>query len=499
MNIVKGSKRKQRGVALLIVVFALLLVTGIALAMLGSADVETGINQNYRETQQAYFAAQGGIAEAIDRIKLGQVLPTAMPSGSSNLGVVYIINKNSSSEVVTPWDMSSSSPYPDTEFCKENFGISGVTNNGTGAPCATIPSGNNWYTTVTSNSPFNQTSAALDYKWVRVTLKGDSSSYPYFTNGTAATGAQVCGDGYGAEVLLSSSYTSCTTPGYFPVYVVTSLAVTNRGTRRMVQREVTKIKIPPLPGALTLDGPAPPSGTGGYIPPYDAPSSNGFVIDGTDASSAAGCGLTPTPKPAIGTVDTVTKTDVVAGIPSNRYDHYIGSGGASPDVQVLSSTALAGWNTPGGAEAVANMLRDAALSSNVYTGNQSGINIGSPSNPQITYVNGDLTMTGNPSGGGILVVTGTLNMSGNTSFDGIILVIGKGSFVANGGGNGQYTGAMLIAKTRDSSGNLLSTLGEPVVDWSGGGGNGIVYSSCKINNVQNSIGFRTQATRELLY
>jgi hypothetical protein len=108
-------------------------------------------------------------------------------------------------------------------------------------------------------------------------------------------------------------------------------------------------------------------------------------------------------------------------------------------------------------------------------------------------------MTGNPSGGGILVVTGTLNMSGNTSFDGIILVIGKGSFVANGGGNGQYTGAMLIAKTRDSSGNLLSTLGEPVVDWSGGGGNGIVYSSCKINNVQNSIGFRTQATRELLY
>jgi hypothetical protein len=488
----------------------LLLVSGIAIAMLGNADTETGINQNYRETQQAYFAAQGGISEAIDRIKLGAAgltngitLPTGMP-GSGAGAVVYLINKKSSSETVTPWD--STSTYADTEFCKENFGLSGVTNNGTGAPCTTLPSGSSWYTSLTSIAPFTNTSAALDYKWVRITLKGNSTNYPYFTNASSASASyayQVCGDGYGGEAVISSG--TCTSVGYFPVYVVTSLAVTSRGTRRMTQREITNIKIPPLPGALTLDGPAPPSGTGGYIPPYDAPSSNGFIINGTD-SSATGCGLTPTPKPAIGVVDTTTKTDVIASIPSNRYDNYTGSGGPNPDVQTLSSTALTGWNTPGGAEAVANMLRNAALPANVYTGNQTYggggatmSSIGTPSAPQITYVNGDVTMTGNPFGGGILVVTGTLTMSGNTSFDGIILVIGKGSFVANGGGNGQYTGAMLVAKTRDSSGNLLSTLGEPVVDWSGGGGNGIVYSSCKINSVQNSLGYRTQSSRELLY
>src|SRR4051812_11236773 len=102
----KKSSRKQRGVALLIVIFALLLVSGIAIAMLGNADTETGINQNYRETQQAYFAAQGGIAEAIDRIKLGAAsqtngitLPTGMP-GSSAGAVIYLVNKKSSSETV---------------------------------------------------------------------------------------------------------------------------------------------------------------------------------------------------------------------------------------------------------------------------------------------------------------------------------------------------------------------------------------------------------------
>lgn len=492
--------RKQRGVALLIVIFALLLVSGIAIAMLGNSDTETGINQNYRETQQAYFAAQGGIAEGIAKIKAGTAVPTVMPSSSSTAGVVYIINKKSSTEGVTPW--TADSTYADTEFCKENFGLSGVTNNGTGAPCTTLPSGSNWYTSVNSTSPYTSTSGALEYKWTRITLKSNSSSYPYFTNTSNASGTlatQVCGDGQGNEVMLPTSYTSCTAASYFPVYVLTSLAVTTRGTRRMVQREITKIKIPPLPGALTFDGPG-----NSFTPPYSAPNSNNFFVNGNDRTTTASGGCGGQNRPAIAVIDTPTDNLVANAIPSNRTSHYTGSGGTTPDVEVVSSTALAGWSTPAGAEAIAAQLKAAASPSNVYSTNTGNSypnfnGLGTSTSPQITYVDGNLTMSGATYGSGILIVTGTLTMSGNSSFDGIILVIGQGTFVADGGGNGQYNGAMLVARTRDTSGHVLSTLGEPIVDWSGGGGNGIQYDSCMINNVQNGLGFRTQMTRELLY
>jgi hypothetical protein len=58
---------------------------------------------------------------------------------------------------------------------------------------------------------------------------------------------------------------------------------------------------------------------------------------------------------------------------------------------------------------------------------------------------------------------------------------------------------VLVAKTRDSNGNVLSTMGNPIVDWSGGGGNGIYYNQCAINNVQGNLGFKTMASRELMY
>jgi hypothetical protein len=276
----------------------------------------------------------------------------------------------------------------------------------------------------------------------------------------------------------------------------------------MTQREITNIKLPPFPGALTFDGPAPPSGSGGYIPPYDAPNSNPFHVDGTDHGGCGGAS-----HPAIAVVDNTTRTDVVSAIPSNRLDHYTGSSGTTPDVQIVNSTTLGNWSTVDGVENVVSMLQSAATPTNVYTststqctspagttsGSCSNINIGSQSSPQITVVNGNLTMTGSTRGGGILVVTGTLTMSGNSGFYGVVIVAGSGNFVSNGGGNGEFDGTILVAKTRDSSGNRLSTLGEPVVDWSGGGGNGVYYNTCALNNAMNGIGYRTQSTRELLY
>jgi len=89
-------------------------------------------------------------------------------------------------------------------------------------------------------------------------------------------------------------------------------------------------------------------------------------------------------------------------------------------------------------------------------------------------------------------------MGGNVGWNGLVLVIGKGNFVGNGGGNNSYNGAVVVAKTLDSSGNPLATLGAPTFNFSGGGGNGINYSSGCIAQATTLSTFHIMAFREML-
>ena len=66
-------------------------------------------------------------------------------------------------------------------------------------------------------------------------------------------------------------------------------------------------------------------------------------------------------------------------------------------------------------------------------------------------MNGDLSLNGNVTGYGLLVVTGTFSPGGNVGWNGIVLVIGKGIITGNGGGNNQYTGAIVVAQTVNPS------------------------------------------------
>jgi hypothetical protein len=56
-------------------------------------------------------------------------------------------------------------------------------------------------------------------------------------------------------------------------------------------------------------------------------------------------------------------------------------------------------------------------------------------------------------------------MQGNRSFLGLILVVAQGTIDFSSGGNGETQGGIFVAKTRDVSGNLLSSLGSPRIDW----------------------------------
>jgi hypothetical protein len=125
-------------------------------------------------------------------------------------------------------------------------------------------------------------------------------------------------------------------------------------------------------------------------------------------------------------------------------------------------------------------------------------NPGTAGAPQIIYVNGDLTLSGGLTGYGILVVTGTFTASGNVGWNGLILVVGQGDFQGNGGGNNSYNGAIVVAKTLDASYNPLATIGAPTFNFSGGGGNGLNYSSGCLAQASNLSTFHIMAFREML-
>ncbi len=63
--------------------------------------------------------------------------------------------------------------------------------------------------------------------------------------------------------------------------------------------------------------------------------------------------------------------------------------------------------------------------------------------PKVTFVDGNLSMSGNMTGGGLLVVTGDLNTNGRLTWDGLIIVIGNGYMDAGGLNQGVYGGVFV--------------------------------------------------------
>jgi hypothetical protein len=208
----RTKRKNERGAALLLAIFGLILLSSIGLAMLFSSDTETSIAMNYRDKQVAINAALAGLQEARDRIHpvLGDLkadVPTALPSLAAQ-NVLYILNPGpgESASDIRPWDKNNK--YFDTELCHENvLGLSGTA----GKPCdpastSSIPSVNTWYKTAnawTTDSGGNAISP-LSYKWVRITLKADNMT-PVQVNGPSPSGTQVCWDGKHEKQLPAGS------------------------------------------------------------------------------------------------------------------------------------------------------------------------------------------------------------------------------------------------------------------------------------------------------
>jgi Tfp pilus assembly protein PilX len=486
----KKVKNSERGIALVVALMMLLLITAALTGMIIMSNTETSVSANFRDEQTAFFASKAGVEEVRDRMRVGATnslntnIPTALP-GQAN-GILYVTNPLGS-ETVAPWNTQSAN-YPDDEICKEL------------TPCGSnLASGN--YTSQSASSSYAAT-PILPWKWVRVMAKFNKSD----TGATRVTSVDGTTDGYRVcwngtnEVAVANTFASClaANANYQPVYELTALAVTPSGSRRMTQYEITRGSFPSFPGAMVFDSPGTPT-----PPDFGTnPHSNHLHASGIDAAQGpnggAGCAAGVN-QPAIGTVDAAGATNV--GGQLNDPSQF--AGGVAPVGTTLSSDSGMNLDTVDGLTKLVNMVTTAA-GSNVYnTSNPAGINLGTDAAPVINVVNGDLAI-GN--GAGILLVTGTLTENGGSSFDGLVLVIGKGSITKNGGGGGQYNGSTFLANMyTDTTYAHLIALGSNLppgpttMTWNGGGNALVQYDSCWINTVTQSLPYTMVSQRALTY
>lgn len=121
-----------------------------------------------------------------------------------------------------------------------------------------------------------------------------------------------------------------------------------------------------------------------------------------------------------------------------------------------------------------------------------GIELGTQDNPAITYVEGDLKLSGSGSGYGILVVTGSFDYRGAFDFDGLVMVVGEGE-VDISGANKDITGGMLVAKLEESG--TGHEFGVPDVSISGN--SGFIFDSSAISLALNLFPMKTTMWREI--
>lgn len=289
--------KKERGMALLLTLFALLLLSGIGLFMVLSSNTETRIDANYGSNMRAYYGARSGLEEVRDRIKypssslggLADLLPQDIAGNTG--GVLYVLNP-ANGETIDPTDITSA--YFDDDLCHAyNSGIP------KGIKCGEVPTATNWQ--LASQLAEAPATGPLAYKWVRITMKTNRTAAPFFVDqGPAAaamlaagqTGApldtRICWDGQTEQLLPSGGNATCDANGMQTVYMLTSLAVTSQasgvnGARKLLQAEVVAPSIRPagvlttasMNLATTLNAGVPPVAVDGRVHKLDGTLSTG--------------------------------------------------------------------------------------------------------------------------------------------------------------------------------------------------------------------------------
>jgi hypothetical protein len=483
-----GKGKRQTGSALIIAIFALLLISVVGIALLISTGSDSALTGNYRNSAAAYYAAVAGLEEARGRLLaknpdfLNIAVPNYVPPYGGALdvhNVLYILNP-ATGETVSP----VGGPYPDTEYGTEfTWGLTGAT-----------------IQTTSSVSPLSNLGLqGPQYKWVRVNpvteqalgidVDGQSANdglTPLYYNGAGMNRTAT-----GAEALE-----------------ITALAYLPDKSTKLLQYVVVPNTIqnflapPPLLLSQALSAGLILAGNGVS---YNGPSTSGFYVNGNDPTTGRSCTTPPwAPVYAVGYTNPGDQADVVAGT-NAQPGNYTGLGPAPPAPSVGVVTLPSTLQTPSQFEALIQAVTQSADSVVAGSTNRGDLpSTMSATNPMTVVVNGNLDLTsGGPShvtGYGLLLVTGTLNYDPDVTWEGIVLVIGRGVVVGSKQGIGRVDGAMIVAQTRDASGNVLPdpNLGASTVNFASNmGGAGVYFNSCTILQALAPSTYRALSFREI--
>ena len=477
------KRRPEAGIALLVSIFVLLLISVIAIALIVASGTESSLAGNYRSATGVYYAALAGLEEA--RARLVPKNPNSftntdaafLPSPGIPLAlgqVRYITNPVATEDVLAA--------NPDSEYAAE-FGS------------APLPA--NVKTTASLSGAGGV--QGPPYKWVRINAISEQSLNldvkPLDSIKDASP--EIFYDG--AQFNTSSSGSQ--------VLEITSFAILPDRSQKFLQYLVAPIPLT-FNAALTLDG---------NSVQFSAPTSSNFWVKGIDQGSTATCSPGSSVVSAVGYTNASdsSQSNILTAIPSgppptgnpDLRSHYTNGVAANPNVaQVMLPSNL---QTVAGLNALVQSIAqnaDAVISGPATQSDSINVMpIGmSATNPKIVVVSGDLTISNwHSTGYGLLLVTGKFTYDPDASWNGIILVIGKGWMYSNQGNSGatQLQGAVFLAKTVDASNNPLPPSSPPVSPYfnftSSSASNGIYYSSCWIQASMPTLGYKILSFHEI--
>lgn len=428
----KTKAHGEEGISLLFAMFTLLLVTAIAMGMMFMSSTETAINANFKSEETAYFAARAGLEEVRDRMLPGNPntlaanLPTALPGGAN--GVVYMVQPGVTPANITTFP-SNTNPLVDDAFCHDwgTAPVGGMTYYPPNVRCSDLPGGTGWFTTVSSVAPFAGSANPIDYKWVRVTLKRNDST-PHGAHALAdasqISDKVVCWDGT-TEVAVPANATpppcNLLSPTANPVYMVTSLAVSVRGTRRMIQQEMAQDPSPSLgfPYGLFATG----TGCGALN-----------LGGGAQTFSFNSSAITP---PGIPTLAQINTTGGNVGSNGN-----ISIGGNTTAINGAISSAISGIGNCNQGNGL-SISGQPHYGSNVQIPTQN-VPVPAPPNPLPPTNNVNISPQNLPAGsyGNVNVTGGTLVLTGGPANNPVIYTMN--SLSVTGGGTLQITGGAVV-------------------------------------------------------
>jgi hypothetical protein len=465
VRIPKQKTAEESGVALLISLFALLLICVVGVALIMASGTNTALTGNYRSATSAYYAALAGLEEG-----RGRLLPKSpnylTPAFVAPVGgilapgeVRYILNPLPG-ETVAPWDVGTPATFPDTEYNQE------FPTNPLGSP-PTVPS-------VSSSSGIQ----GPMYKWVRINAITAPSERTAGVNVDNDTGGP-------ADAILYNNTTLTISPPGAQALEITSLASTGNGSQRMLQYVVAPITYNlTFPAALTVIAPLGSSAT------FTGPGAS-LTETGTDTATASCATSTGAALPGIGVgggadLSLITGTNISPTPP-----------GPGPTLVSLPSNLQSASSLE---TLIQTIETNADVHKTILDGPQDETVLPagmSASTPMTIAVDNDLDLSHwRGTGYGILLVTGHLTYNGSSTWNGLVLAIGKGQVVSTNDTGGGIYGAAIVAQTRDLvTGVPTGSLGTP--SWIAPGGTTITYSSCWANLVQPPITYKILSFREI--